>query len=177
MKIEIKEKGTKEQYKEVVNIGMQYRALLRNPRARLSDNFKSYRNYLIMLLCLLAINIFTGIRGGFGTITIVALVIVSVAALFTAVVLIRMYTQLRGYLADERTSTVILDKKGIELDKEDTQSVRLAWDRIAFVRVFNESTCFLAEDTPGLFISVANTYKKKIFDYIKKDKIQVRIVR
>lgn len=177
MKIEVKEKGTKEMYKEVVNIGMQYRGLMKRPGAVLNDNFKSYRNYLILLLCLLAINIITGVRSGFSTIVIVALAIVSVATLFTAAVLIRMNLQVKNYLADERATTVTLDKKGVEMNKEGTQVVRLSWDNVAFVRAFKETTTFFAKDTQGLYFSVTNAYRKRILDHLKKENVPVQYIK
>ena len=43
MTIEVKEKGTKQFYKEVVNIMTQYRQLLYRPEDKLKNNFTRYR--------------------------------------------------------------------------------------------------------------------------------------
>lgn len=43
MRIEIKDKGTKEFYKEVVSVMIQYPQLIRKPHMKYQDAFKSYR--------------------------------------------------------------------------------------------------------------------------------------
>lgn len=43
MTIEIKEKGTKEFYKEVVNVTSQYRQLLKKPEAKLKNNERVHK--------------------------------------------------------------------------------------------------------------------------------------
>lgn len=48
MRIEIKDKGTKEFYKEVVSVMAQYPQLIRKPQMKYRDAFKSYRIMGIM---------------------------------------------------------------------------------------------------------------------------------
>ena len=47
-KIEITEKGTREYYKELVNITSQYRSLIKKPDMKLRNNFNLYKSYIII---------------------------------------------------------------------------------------------------------------------------------
>ena len=83
-----------------------------------------------------------------------------------------------GYLADDRPSVVTLDDNGVEIEKIGSQAVRLAWDNVAFVRSFVESTCFFSKDLSGTVLSVNNDHRKEIMDYIKNNEnIKVMIVK
>ena len=176
MTIEIKEKGTREFYKEVVNVISQYRQLLYRPEDKLKDNFKKsiFLTVAMALICLLSL--YGGITGSFTVLKILAIVFAAFAAVATALVLIRMYKMVDAYLADDRPSVVNIDENGIELEKTGAQAVRLAWDNVAFVRSFAESTCFFSKDMSGIVLAVINDYKKELLDYIKDNNIDVKVV-
>ena len=82
-----------------------------------------------------------------------------------------------GYIADDRPSVVTLDENGVEIEKTGSQAIRLAWDNVAFVRSFIESTCFFSKDLSGIVLSVNNDHKKEIMDYIKSNNIDVKVVK
>ena len=77
----------------------------------------------------------------------------------------------------DRPSVVTLDENGVEIEKKGSQAVRLAWDNVAFVRTFVESTSFFSKDLSGIVLSVDNNYRKEIMDYIKSNNIDVKVVR
>jgi len=80
------------------------------------------------------------------------------------------------FLNDDRTSTVTLDDNGVEINKGDTQIIRIGWNNVAFVRIFKESTSFFAKDASGIVISVTNKYKDQIMEYFNKNNIGVQII-
>jgi hypothetical protein len=88
-----------------------------------------------------------------------------------------MNKAVKEYMNDDRPSVVTLDDNGVEIEKKDSQAIRLAWDNVAFVRVFNESTCFFSKDLNGIVLAVNNKYKNELLDYIKDNNIQVLVVR
>ena len=64
----------------------------------------------------------------------------------------------------------------IEINKGDTQIIRLGWDNVAFIRTFKESTSFFAKDASGIVISVANKYKDQIMEYLNSNNTRVQII-
>ena len=97
-------------------------------------------------------------------------------AFITAVFYYTMKKRVKMFLEDERTSTITLDEKGIEINKENAQIIRLGWDNVAFIRSFMESTSFFAKDASGIVISVTNKYKDQIMEYLNKNNIGVQII-
>lgn len=177
MTIEIKEKGSRQFYKEVVNIITQYRQLLYKPEDKLKDNFTRYIFLIIAMVLIFAMNLYGGITLGFTAMKIVAGVFAALAAVVTLLVLLRMYKLLNGYIEDDRPSVVTLDENGVEIEKVGSQAIRLAWDNVAFVRTFVESTSFFSKDLSGIVLSVTNDYRKEILEYIKSSNIDVKVVR
>ncbi|MBQ6438918.1 MAG: hypothetical protein IJJ06_02110 [Mogibacterium sp.] len=177
MTIEIKEKGTRQFYKEVVNVLTQYRQLLYRPEDKLKDNFTRYifLTAAMVLICLMSI--YGGITGSFNAMKILTAVFAGVASVATIAILLRMKKMVDGYLEDDRPSVVTLDENGVEIEKTGAQAVRLAWDNVAFVRSFVESTCFFSKDLSGIVLSVTNDYRKEIMEYIKSNNIDVKVVR
>lgn len=177
MTIEIKEKGTREFYKEVVNVISQYRQLLYRPEDKLKDNFKKSIFMTAAMIVIFLLSLYGGITGSFNVMKILAMAFAAFAAAATIVVLMRMYKMVDGYLADDRPSVVTIDENGIEIEKTGAQAVRLAWDNVAFVRSFAESTCFFSKDLSGIVLSVTNEHKKALLDYIKDNNIDVKVVK
>ena len=160
MTIEVKEKGSRQFYKEVVNILTQYRQLLYRPEDKLRDNFTRYILLTIAMVLICAMSIYGGINSSFNAMKILTAVFAGVAAAATAVILVRMNKTVDDYLADDRPSVVTLDENGVEIEKTGAQAVRLAWDNVAFVRTFVESTSFFSKDLSGIVLSVDNNYRK-----------------
>ena len=177
MTIEVKEKGTRQFYKEVVNILTQYRQLLYKPEDKLKDNFTRYIFLTIAMVLICLMSLYGGITGSFTVTKILTAVFAGVAAAATAVILFRMKKTVDGYLADDRPSVVTLDENGVEIEKTGSQAVRLAWDNVAFVRSFAESTSFFSKDLSGIVLSVTNDHRKEIMEYIKSNNIDVKVVR
>lgn len=176
MTIEIKEKGSRRFYKEVVNIGTQYRQLLYKPEDKLKDNFARYTVLTVAMLVIFAMYLYGGITQGFTGIKLVTGVFAAAASVVTLMILARMYKTVNGYIADDRPSKVTLDENGVEIEKVGSQAVRLAWDNVAFVRTFGESTSFFSKDLSGIVLSVTSDHRKEITEYIKSNNIDVKVL-
>ena len=177
MTIEIKEKGSKAFYKEVVNVLSQYRQLLYRPEDKLKDGFTRYIFLAAAMALLCLMSLYGGISGGFNAMKILTVIFAGLAAVATIVILVRMNKMVNAYIADDRPSVVTLDENGVEIEKTGSQAIRLAWDNVAFVRSFVESTCFFSKDMSGIVLCVNNDYRKEIMDYIKSNNIDVKVVR
>ena len=177
MTIEIKEKGSRDFYKEVVNVLSQYRQLLYRPDDKLRNVFTRYIFMAAAMLLLCLMSLYGGITGSFNAMKILTVVFAGLAAIATVVILFKMNKMVDDYIADDRPSVVRLDENGVEIEKSGSQAVRLAWDNVAFVRSFVESTCFFAKDMSGIVLCVNNNYRKEVMDYIKSNNIEVKVVR
>lgn len=177
MTIEIKEKGTRKFYKEVVNVVTQYRQLLYRPADKLKDNFIRYILLSLAMAFICVTFLIGGINGSFSVMNVLAMVFAALATVTSLIYLSRMNKMVNAYLADDRPSVVTLDENGVEIAKVGAQAVRLDWDNVAFVRSFSESTCFFSKDLSGIVLAVINDHKKELFDYIKNNNIDVKIIR
>ena len=176
MVIEVKEKGSREFYEEVVNVVAQYGRLRKKPEAKLKNYFVSLKIFAVLLSVLIAVNLAMGIAWGFDGMAIAAVVVCAVALVFDAVFWVNLKKAVDRYLSDDRSSVVTLDEDGVELNKENTQTVRLAWPSIAFVRVFKESVCFVSADITGFILAVAISHRQEILDYLKENEVKVKVI-
>ena len=177
MTIEIKEKGTKQFYKEVVNVITQYEQLLYAPGEKLKDNFMRSTLLAAAMLVIFVLSILGGINGAFDTMKVLAAVFAALASVATIMVLLKMKKSLDSYIADDRPSVVTLDENGVEIEKTGAQAIRLAWENVEFVRSFEESTCFFSKIDSRIVLSVTNAHKKEIMDYIKDNNIDVKVIQ
>ena len=176
MKFEISEKGSEAFYREVVNITLQYRFILKNRRYKLKDYFKQFRILLILgaaaLVILILMAIFWGVKP-FDYAIMAALGIEVVLCVGYLYVLNKM---LKSMLADSRTSVLTLDETGVELNKGGSQIVKLGWDNIAVVRVYQESLTFVSGDRTGFVISAAKKYADEILAWLREHQPSVEVV-
>lgn len=177
MTIEITKKGTREFYKEVVNVTSQYRQLLVKPDGKLSDNFKKNILLTVAMAIFFVTDLYIGITSGFRMGIILPMVLAVMASVAMIIYLKRLNDMVNGYLEDDRPATVTLDDEGVEIARKDAQAIRLAWDNVAFVRVFGESTCFFSKDLSGIVLAVTNDHRKEIMEYLKENDHGVRVIK
>ena len=113
---------------------------------------------------------------GADTMMTVGMVLMAIVIVLCWAFLHSMNSMVKKLLADERTSVLTLDENGVELDKGGSNTVRLAWDGVAFVRAFDESVCFFARDMAGFVIGVNGRHRQEILDYLKTAGIPVRVI-
>ena len=140
LKIEIKEKGSESFYREVVNFQAQYRFILRNPARKLKDYFKQFRTLLILGSVFLVALIFMSIFWGASTLDYAIMAALAIAMAMCLAYLHMLGKALKTLMNDSRSSVLILDDSGVELNKEDSQIVKLAWSNISFIRLYWNST-------------------------------------
>ena len=176
MVIEIKEKGTKEFYEEVVSFNHQYGSFMKNPRAKFMSSFKSFKIQFLSTVFLFACMTLVGRSDGFSPMAVCAMTASAMTAFIIAVSYYAMKKRVKMFLEDERTSIITLDDNGVEINKGNSQVIRIAWENVVFVRSFKETTSFFAKDASGIVISVTNKYKDQIMEYFNKNNIGVQII-
>ena len=173
MRIEIKDKGTKEFYKEVVSVMAQYPQLIRKPQMKYRDAFKSYSTIGICMGILFGMQLWLGLIDKFDALKVTAMAVVACAALVAFLYDRIMMKQVRGFIEDDRPSVVTLDEMGVEINKGDSQIVRLAWENIAFVRTFRESVCFFSKDSSRIVLAVTKEHESEINKYLNDNSVDV----
>ena len=185
MKIEITEKGSEAFYREVVNITAQYRGILKNHHYRLKDYFKQFRLLLILGAAILVILILMAISWGakpfqyavIGALGIeVVMCAVYLYALNKMVYLYALNKMLKTLMADSGTTVITLDDTGVEFNKVGAQIIKLAWDNIAVVRVFQESLTFVSADRKGFVIAIAKQYAGGIPTWLREHQPSVEVI-
>lgn len=176
MRIEINEKGTRELYREVVNVLMQHRKLIRDPEAVLNDNFTSFRKIGIAAAVAFVLDMLCGFLFGWSRPVFICTAILWVCAAMLLAYLNKMNKAVADYLANDRPSVVNLDERGVALSRDGSLVLRFPWDEIAFVRAFSESTCFVPKEEMGVVIIVNNAHLGEIKEYFENNKTGVRAV-
>ena len=73
MVIEIREKGSKAFYEEVVSFNHQYAALMKNPRAKFRSSFKSIFTQVFAMAFLFGCMTYWGLSDGFSPLAVFAI--------------------------------------------------------------------------------------------------------
>ncbi|MBR2731796.1 MAG: hypothetical protein IKD72_07410 [Clostridia bacterium] len=180
MRIEIsaKEKAgrSKRYYREFLVVSANYRRLIRQPSCRLRNPF---REYLVLLIvgCLL-LGLLGAVTGfaDFDAPTVAALVLWGVIMLLCIFRLIRLFQLCAALAHDPKDAVLTLDAEGIELDRAGTQTMRLAWSGVAFVRVFRESICILPKERTSLLFAIDRKYEAQILNELKAQHPEILII-
>lgn len=176
MRIEINEKGTEELYREAVNVLMQYKKLLKDPDAVLTDNFTLFRKIGIAAAVVFVLNMLCGFLFGWSKPIFICTAILWVCAAMLLAYLNKMNKAVGDYLKNDKPSVVNLDERGVALSREGSLVMRFPWDDIAFVRSFSESTCFVPNEELGVVIIVNNAHIDEIRDYFGNNETVVRVI-
>ena len=176
MKIEISEKGSEAFYREVVNITSQYRFILKNHHHKLKDYFKQFRILLILGAAAMVILILMAIFWDVNPFDYAIIAVLGIEVVLCVGYLYALNKMLKAMLADSRTSVLTLDDTGVELNKDGSQIVKLGWDNIAVVRVYQESLTFVPGDRTGIVISVAKKYAGEILAWLRENQPHVEVV-
>ncbi|MBE6019380.1 MAG: hypothetical protein E7230_03445 [Clostridiales bacterium] len=177
MTIEIKEKGSKQYYEEIANINSQYMQLLRNPRLKLGNTFRLHTILAAVMPVVFILYIVFAIKGGsFRPASVIVLFVIALSAYASFTYLRKTKKMVNDFLTNGADETLTLDKKGVALKREGSEEVRLRWGNVAFVRVFEESTCFFAEDKSGVVIPVNNAYRDEVLQFLRKSNLHIPII-
>ena len=176
MKIEITEKGSEAFYREVVNITAQYRGILKNHHYRLKDYFKQFRLLLILGASILVILILMAISWGAKPFQYAVIGALGIEVVMCAVYLYALNKMLKTMMADSGTTLISLDDTGVEFNKVGSQIIRLSWNSIAVVRVFQESLTFVSADRRGFVIAIAKQYADGIPAWLRKNQPSVEVM-
>ena len=176
MTIEINEKGSDAFYKEVVNVVMQYRRILKNHAYKIKDCFKYYRVLLAVCAVAMVLLILSAVFLGPKTLDIVLIVLALFEIILCGVYLRSLDRYYKTIKSDPRTSVVTFDENGVELKKGDDQVLRIGWSNVAVVRSLPESVDILSADQTGMAIAITKDYREQILSWLKENQPQVEVI-
>ena len=177
MIIEVNEKVREKFAEEIVSISVQFRYLLKNHSRKLRNIFKEYKILLIALAVMLVlhgVSMLTWMTpDGFSWALILVLTVLLIIYVSFYMNLRKTY---RGFLEQKGGSVITLDENGAELNRQNSQVIRLSWDNVAFVRVFKESLCIFSRDANVMLILADIKYADAITGWIKENRPDVEMI-
>ena len=177
MVIKIDHKGSEAFYQEVVNILAQYRGLLKKPERKVDNLFRTYMLLAIACAVMLAVQIILAVMWGAGTSTKMLMIVMTMLFAVLLIYLFSLNKLKKAMMKDARSSLVTIDETGVELNKEDSQVVKLAWSNVAFVRVFPESVCFFSKDASGILIAMERAWEGEVVPYLRTIVPDLKIIQ
>ena len=170
MKIQITGKKSAAFAAEAVNVFYQCRALLKDPQKALKDSIGEIKSYIVIGGVLFILMGVMALLWGARPLTVVAMVLMVLVIALS----LRLYTRLNGMAkameADERPSVLELAEEGVTLTKSGEAGRTLAWDEVAFVRVFRETVCFIPKDGKGYILAVSAQHAQDIFGWLRENR-------
>ena len=175
MTLVIDEKGSDAFYKEVVNVASQSRFIIKKHDYKIKDYFRQFRNLLIICCVFIVLLAAMVIAWGIKPLDISALLLLAVAAVFCAVYLYNLNKLWRGLSEEQGTTVITLDESAVEYNRDDSQVIRMTWEKIAVVKICSESVCFVPSDRSGILIFVDKKYADSVTEWLRQNRPDVEI--
>lgn len=176
MQILIDHNGSDAFYTDAVNMMAQYRSLLKKPARKVENMLQTYKLLGIAAAVMFAIMAAMTIAWGSDTLMKVLMALLAVLFVFDIAYYFALIKLKKRMMEDKRTSILTLDENGVELNKEDEQVVRIAWDNLAFVRIYGECIGFVSKDVSGLIVFVERRYEGQVIPYVRETAPGVTII-
>lgn len=173
MTIEITDKPTKEQVREAYEISIQRNGIYANPNMKLKSQDKQAVLNILYGVALIIITVLLGIFNGFDTLTTIAMTLAGVVFIF-AIMWLFMYKASFKKFSDAyqslEKSELTYDEDGIAVGMNGTANVRINWNKIKFIRTFEEFFVVF-EDTTVNSLLIPVKYKEQILNYMSENSI------
>lgn len=173
MRIEINGGASDAYYREICNVMFEAKRYKKKPNKKYVNTVKRTKLLMIVMAVAEVLYIAMGVAWGFDPIMYGLIGILG----FLIVLYVFMYRSMMRYyrtLVAERGSSVFtLDEQGVELERIGAQTVRLAWDNIAFVRVFKNSMMFFSKAEPMVVIALDEAHMGPVIEYLKTHEFDV----
>ena len=171
MKIEIKEKPTRNFYNEILYIQTNYKKILRNPSRRAGKLTTSVILYLLTAFTAILVSLYFYTQDKPNNIFqyyAFFFLILFIFAFFYLILVNRRLNQLVHFAKDNQ-STITIDNKNISLIK-DKSTVSITWDSLQSIVINKYSIIFLPQDISNMYIAINTEYKEEILKVVKKYK-------
>ncbi|HHW95321.1 MAG TPA: hypothetical protein GX736_05300 [Mogibacterium sp.] len=167
---------SKEYLNEIINILIQIRKLQSKPHAQLKPIYQFCRIMMLIGTPFLILFLTFGIKDR-NTVFMMLSTILAVCLLTIGSALLSM-RKLRNHMTiNAGESILIIDTDWVESQSSNGQTTRLAWNQIAYIRVFEHSVCFIPRSLTGFLINIDKSYADEIIQAIQAEAPDTNVIR
>ncbi len=165
MKIEIKKRGTREFYEEVLYVAHNYMRILKNPHHKVEHVTNYLLRYILMAV--------------FGTVFMGASYFYFkniIFVLFAGMFLVFLYFYGRQYflvkkqleiMGAEGDNEIDIDEEGVRFTSG-TRSFCIGWGRMHSIIINKESVCFLSGERTDVVIAISTEYLDSVLEAVRQ---------
>ena len=166
MRLEVKERGTKEYYDEFLYVVSKYKNFKKNPRRKAYQFTKYLFFYNIFVFFTLLLNFYFYLDNK-DLIFIFMTGALTVTLLIQVIYLILCKKRLKLFLNTAGVRTIEFNEQGIEYIDDD-KNLRVKWEDLKYVIINKYSICMLPKAILQGFTSVSTKYKENVIEGLKK---------
>ncbi len=166
MKIEVKERGSKEFYDEFLAVMQNYNNLIKKPQKKVSNQSVSILKLGIYAFITLTVYILIHL---FGDLKMETYIIILFAIIFLIVIILygMVQSKIKRLQSYKGTITIDFSKEGITYYSE-KENYKLNWDDIKYIVINHYSICFLPKESMKILIGINIEYQKEVLKAIDK---------
>ena len=179
--IECNNEGISEEFaREVTSIFGQGNKIYKDPEVKTKDMFKETRLTLIRAAAVFLLALLVSVFAHFDVICIIMIILASIMLLFAVFIMVNFrftFKKIKELYSIYKRSVLTLDEEGVEVDIDGYKKVRIPWNEVVFLRIFNESLIFFNKDKLRESIICEIKHKDDILNYIGENSVNVRIIQ
>ena len=174
MKIDVKDRGKKEYYEEVLYIATKYNSIRKNPKKKVYRIIPYLICYdLFLILSIILITVFY--LDTYDRLYIFLLGALFVFLFLSILLMISFKKRIDIFMNIDGVKSIIIDEEEVSYeDKEKRFNVK--WDDIESVIIHKYSISFIPKSSSVALISISTDYKKEVLKALKKYKKESLIV-
>ncbi len=162
MKIEVKTRGSKEFYNEMLYVVTYFKKFIKNPKRKAWQYTKYLYLYIAISIlfatCFAVLYVFD--KEWYSLVFVGMFLLI---LMFTLVLLISVKNRIKLYLNDKSDKTIDINKEAI-CYSSDAMNLKINKDNISVIEINKYSICILPKEMNGFAISISNDY---IDDFLK----------
>lgn len=166
MRLEVKERGSKEYYDEFLYVVSKYKKFKKNPRRKAYQFTKYLIVYNIFVLFVLLLNFYFYLDTE-KTIFMFMTGALTVSLMIQITYLVMCKKRIKSLLNPKGVRIIEFNEEGIEYIDDD-KNIRVKWDDLKYVIINKYSICMLPKAILQGFTSVSIKYKEDVIKGLKK---------
>ena len=175
--IETERQTTEAQAKEIVNVSMQIKRILKAPDKKITNYFKFCPRSMIFCGVMLVLSALYIIKFGGDALIYVCLGMMAITLVTTLKIYISVNNYKKHLLGQKGKVTVIFDENGVDYDNHKDRKLNLSWEGTAFIRIFSECLYVVPKDITSVMICLKKDDAERVAGFITENNINIEIIR
>ncbi len=175
--IETECQTTEAQAKEIVNVSVQIKKLIKSPEKKFTDYFKFCPRSMAFALLMIVFCFLFVLKFGGDALIYSCLGVFG----FSFIIILRVYSSVNGYkkhlLSQSGNVTVIFDEDGVDYDNHKDKKLKLSWEGTAFIRVLSECLYVVPKDMMGVMICLKVEYTERVLSFVEENNIGIEVIK